>query len=133
MTAARVKSIEESLRAALDPVELMVKDQSQLHAGHEGAADGRGHFDVRIVAAAFEGKSRIARHRMIYDALGALLETDIHALRITAVFTASAPAVSEAARYKAPANRAGSRLAGRCLPIVEFMGRSFGFGYVCRR
>lgn len=84
MTAARVRSIEERLREALDPLELMVKDQSQLHAGHEGAADGRGHFDVRIVAAAFEGKSRIARHRMIYDALGALLDTDIHALRITA-------------------------------------------------
>lgn len=84
MTAARVRSIEERLKAALDPLELMVKDQSQLHAGHEGAADGRGHFDVRIVATSFEGKSRIARHRMIYDALGAMLETDIHALRITA-------------------------------------------------
>lgn len=84
MTDARVNAIEECLRETLDPQELMVKDQSQLHAGHAGAADGRGHFDVRIVAAKFAGKSRIERHRMVYDALAALLETDIHALRISA-------------------------------------------------
>lgn len=84
MTAARIDLIEACLRERFEPLELMIKDQSQLHAGHAGAADGRGHFDVRIVTAAFAGKSRIERHRMVYDALGALLETDIHALRITA-------------------------------------------------
>lgn len=84
MSLERVKRIEACLRERFDPLELLIKDQSQLHAGHAGAADGRGHFDVRIVAQAFAGKNRIERHRMVYDALGALLETDIHALRITA-------------------------------------------------
>jgi BolA protein len=61
-----------------------VKDQSHLHAGHEGAKDGRGHFDVTIVSNAFKGKRQLARHRLIYDALGTLMKTDIHALRIQA-------------------------------------------------
>ena len=84
MSEQRVAAIEARLREAFAPEELLVKDQSQLHAGHAGAADGRGHFDVRIVAPAFEGKSRIERHRMVYEALGAMLETDVHALRIAA-------------------------------------------------
>jgi BolA protein len=61
-----------------------VKDQSHLHAGHAGAQDGRGHFDVTIVSDAFAGKRPLARHRLIYEALGTLMETDIHALRINA-------------------------------------------------
>jgi BolA protein len=61
-----------------------VKDQSHLHAGHEGAKDGRGHFDVTIVSNTFKGKRQLARHRLIYDALGTLMKTDIHALRIQA-------------------------------------------------
>ena len=80
----RVKSIETRLREAFEPVELLVKDQSHLHAGHAGAQDGRGHFDVSIVSEAFEGHRAIARHRMVYDALGALMTSDIHALRIHA-------------------------------------------------
>ena len=64
--------------------ELLIKDQSHLHAGHEGAKDGKGHFDVTIVSEAFSGVNRVQRHRMVYDALGKLLETDIHALRIKA-------------------------------------------------
>lgn len=70
------------------PTELLIKDQSQLHAGHDGAKDGKGHFDVTIVSAAFKGQNRVARHRMVYDALTQLLQTDIHALRIKA-FTPS--------------------------------------------
>ena len=76
------------LETRFEPTELLIKDQSQLHAGHEGARDGRGHFDVTIVSTAFEGQSRIQRHRMVYDALEKLLATDIHALRIKA-FTPS--------------------------------------------
>ena len=72
------------LSAAFSPDELLVKDQSHLHAGHAGAADGRGHFEVRIVAEAFRNCSRIACHRLIYDALGDLMTTDIHALSIRA-------------------------------------------------
>ena len=62
-----------------------MKDQSHLHAGHEGAKDGRGHFDVTIVSEQFEGQNRIQRHRMVYDALTRMIETDIHALRIKAL------------------------------------------------
>lgn len=84
MTAVRVQSIEARLSEAFQPSELLVKDQSQLHVGHAGAQDGRGHFHVTIVADAFGGKSQLERHRMIYDALGELMNTDIHALRIKA-------------------------------------------------
>jgi len=84
LTEERIRQIEARLRDRFAPQELLVKDQSQLHAGHAGAADGRGHFAVRITAEAFDGKSRIERHRMVYDALGTLLDSDIHALRISA-------------------------------------------------
>ena len=84
MSESRQSRLEQRLVAALDPSELRIKDQSHLHAGHAGAADGRGHYDVRIVARSFEGLSRIQRHRLVYDAVGELMQTDIHALRISA-------------------------------------------------
>ena len=80
----REQRISECLTASLDPQDLLIKDQSHLHAGHAGAKDGRGHFDVRIVSKAFAGKSRVQRHRLVYDALGDLMTTDIHALKIQA-------------------------------------------------
>lgn len=88
MTDRRLASIRRVLEAQFGPTELLIKDQSQLHAGHEGAKDGKGHYDVTIVSAEFEGQNRVARHRMVYDALTQLLQTDIHALRIKA-FTPS--------------------------------------------
>jgi len=84
LTNDRVSAIEKLLTEALEPSYLLVKDQSHLHAGHAGAKDGRGHFDVTIVSEAFAGKRPLARHRLIYDALGSLMDTDIHALRIHA-------------------------------------------------
>jgi stress-induced morphogen len=81
----RVATIERLLRKAFAPIELLVRDQSHLHAGHAGAQDGKGHFDVRIVSEKFTDLSRIERHRMVYDALGSYMSTDIHALRINAV------------------------------------------------
>lgn len=86
--ADRTSLIREVLESRFEPRELLIKDQSQLHAGHEGAKDGKGHFDVTIVSDAFVGQKRIARHRMVYDALTDLMQTDIHALRIKA-FTPS--------------------------------------------
>lgn len=77
-------AIEERLRAALAPADLEVMDESHQHAGHEGARDGRGHFAVRIVSDAFAGIAPLARHRAVYAALGELMTTDIHALRILA-------------------------------------------------
>ena len=85
MTDYRVTEIERLLTAALEPTDLLVKDQSHLHAGHAGAKEGKGHFDVRIMSDRFSGQSRIARHRMVYDALGSFIDSDIHALSIHAV------------------------------------------------
>jgi len=84
MTEQRVATIERMLRAALAPDELLVKDQSHLHVGHAGAREGKGHFEVTIVSDQFSGVNRIARHRMVYDALGVFMDSDIHALRINA-------------------------------------------------
>ena len=84
MTEDRQAQIRTELEKSFQPTELLIKDQSHLHAGHEGAKDGKGHFDVTIVSKAFAGVNRVQRHRMVYDALGKLLETDIHALRIKA-------------------------------------------------
>ncbi len=84
MTAERVAAIESALNAEFNPDALLVKDQSHLHAGHAGARDGRGHFEVIIISDSFAGKNRIQRHRMIFDAVGELMKTDIHALSIRA-------------------------------------------------
>jgi BolA protein len=80
----RVVAIRSALEAALAPQSLQVEDESHLHAGHAGAADGRGHFRVDIVSVAFAGLGPIARHRAVYAALGELMATDIHALAIRA-------------------------------------------------
>jgi BolA protein len=73
-----------ALLAAFAPSGLEVRDDSHRHAGHAGAQDGRGHFDVEIASEAFAGLSPLARHRAVYDALGDLMATDIHALSIRA-------------------------------------------------
>ena len=85
MSKKRVATIEKLLIAAFAPTELLVKDQSRLHVGHAGAQEGKGHFEVKIVSDKFAGQSRIARHRMVYDALGSFIDSDIHALNINAV------------------------------------------------
>ena len=82
--SARVEQIRERLVAALAPSELAIEDESHRHAGHAGARDGRGHFRVQIVSAAFRGQLPLARHRAVYAALGELMQTDIHALAIDA-------------------------------------------------
>ncbi len=84
MTRDRVVLIEELLNNAFRPSELLVKDQTHLHAGHAGAKDGRGHFDVTIVSDAFLDRGRIECHRMIYSVLDGLMDSDIHALQIHA-------------------------------------------------
>jgi len=84
MSNDRVAKIEAILRESFAPTYLLVKDQSHLHAGHAGARDGRGHYDVKIEAGAFAGLRPLARHRLVYEALGTLMETDIHALKINA-------------------------------------------------
>ncbi|HSM11837.1 MAG TPA: BolA family protein [Lysobacter sp.] len=80
----RVEAIRAAIEAALAPRSLVVVDDSARHAGHAGARDGRGHFNVEVVSDAFAGLNPIARHRAVYAALGELMTTDIHALSITA-------------------------------------------------
>lgn len=84
MSVDRVKLIEAKLTEAFSPVVLQIKDQSHLHAGHEGAKSGGGHFQVTIVSAEFAGRRPLERHRMIFSALESMMESEIHALRITA-------------------------------------------------
>ncbi len=77
------QAIEQALREALQPESVIVRDDSHLHAGHAGAKEGR-HFAVSISSARFAGLSRVARHRLVYDALSALIPMGIHALAIDA-------------------------------------------------
>jgi BolA family transcriptional regulator, general stress-responsive regulator len=80
----RVARITKLLTDALDPAVLEVTDDSHKHAGHAGARTGQGHFSVHVVSHAFAGKLPLARHRLVYTALGAMMQTDIHALVIRA-------------------------------------------------
>ena len=80
----RVTMIERRLRSALSVDSIEIVDESHLHVGHPGAASGGGHFQVTIVADNFDGLSTLARHRLIYDALGDAMQTEIHALSIKA-------------------------------------------------
>ena len=75
--------IEAALREQLAPASLTVIDESHLHAGHAGAASGR-HFRVQICSTRFTGQTRLARHRLVYDALALLIPQGIHALAIDA-------------------------------------------------
>ncbi|MGH6895305.1 MAG: BolA family protein [Geminicoccaceae bacterium] len=80
------EAIRQRLTAALAPSHLALVDQSAQHAGHAGARpEGESHFQLTIVAQAFAGKRRLERQRMVFVALGDLMQTDIHALSITAL------------------------------------------------
>lgn len=85
MNNERVAKIRARLEAAFAPDVLEIVDDSHRHAGHAGAKDGRGHFNVKIVSAKFAGTKPLERHRMVYAALGALMQTDIHALSVNAL------------------------------------------------
>lgn len=80
-------NLEEMIRqrlSRLSPESLEVFDDSSEHAGHAGARDGGGHFQLVIVAREFAGKTAVARHRLVYDALSDLMPKQIHALAIRA-------------------------------------------------
>jgi BolA protein len=66
--------------AALEPAQLAIEDDSARHAGHPGAAAGGGHYTLRLVSPRFEGRSRVERHRLVYDAVAGLMQREIHAL-----------------------------------------------------
>jgi len=76
-------AVQQQLMATLAPLELEVRDDSAAHAGHAGAREGS-HLSVRIVSDRFSGLTRLARHRLVYDALSTLMPQGIHALVIDA-------------------------------------------------
>ena len=90
----RIAHIRTLLAAGLAPLECEVEDESALHAGHAGAASGGGHYRLRLVSSRFEGQPRVARHRLVYDALHDMMQNDIHALAITALTPAEAGAAT---------------------------------------
>jgi BolA protein len=75
----------QSRLAALEPVSIEIQDESGQHLGHAGWKPGGSHFRVVIVSARFAGKDRLSRHRLVYDALGTLMQNDVHALAIHAL------------------------------------------------
>lgn len=85
MSANRIGRIRSLLLRSFAPEDLEIADEGHLHAGHEGAKSGKGHFRVRIVSERFRNKRPIERHRMVYKALGDMMETDIHAVSVTAL------------------------------------------------
>lgn len=84
MNEQRIEKIRTRLSIALEPTELEITDESHKHIGHAGAKTGKGHFHVRIISAQFHDLSLIRCHRLIYAAVGDLMDTDIHALSIDA-------------------------------------------------
>lgn len=82
-------AVEQAMRerlSALRPLTMELRDESAQHAGHAGARpSGGSHWQLTIVSEAFRGHSAVARHRMVYEALGDLMKRDIHALRIEAL------------------------------------------------
>jgi BolA protein len=84
VTKSRRERLTERLQA-LEPDQLEVVDDSHHHAGHVGAADGRGHFTVFVVSKRFAGLTALRRHQLVYEVVGDLMLTDIHALSIQAL------------------------------------------------
>jgi len=86
--ASSMHPVEMAMRerlAALDPLSLELRDESAQHAGHAGSRPSGGtHWRLAIVSGAFRGQTAVARHRMVYEALGDLMKRDIHALKIEA-------------------------------------------------
>ena len=80
----RISLIERRLRERIAAERVEVMDDSAEHAGHAGAKAG-GHFSITVVSPKFSGLNAVQRHRLVYDALGELMRTDIHALSIRAL------------------------------------------------
>ena len=89
--AANLAAIIQQRLAVLAPIRLELIDDSARHAGHAGASGGGRHYRLLIVAAAFAGQARLARHRRVLDALGDLMQTRLHALSIQALTPAEVP------------------------------------------
>lgn len=81
----RLEKMQQLISEALQPEQLEIIDDSHKHIGHAGAKGGLGHFTVIIKSQALEGKRMLQQHRLIYNALGDMMQTDIHALAIKVI------------------------------------------------
>ena len=84
MTQDRIDRIRTYLQTEFTPNKLEIEDDSHLHEGHAGAKEGKGHFRIRIISERFLNTRPIDRHRMVFQALGDMMDTDIHALSVAA-------------------------------------------------
>jgi BolA protein len=87
----RFEKLRIRLAENLHPVLCELQDDSQAHAGHAGAASGGSHYSLKIICPQFEGLNRISRHRLVYDAIGDMMHTEIHALAISALAPSEIP------------------------------------------
>jgi BolA protein len=83
MPDTRIERMRERLQRTLAPQVLRIDDESAAHAGHAGAAGGAGHYRLYVVSDRFGGLARVARHRLVYDALRDFMPREIHALALT--------------------------------------------------
>jgi BolA protein len=81
----RIALFQTALQKQLQPLDLLIEDESHLHAGHAGAAGGAGHFRIKITAQVFTDLNSVARHRLVYGALKEFMPHEIHALAIHAL------------------------------------------------
>jgi BolA protein len=87
----RSQKIQARLLETFKPISCQLQDDSASHAGHAGAASGGSHYSLRIVSQKFDGLNRISRHRLVYDAVGDMMHTEIHALVIVALTPSEMP------------------------------------------
>ena len=85
MNTTRIELMHRLLSEALEPTSCEIIDEGHLHIGHEGARGGRGHYRIRIASPRFSGLTRIAQHRLVYDALADLMVDEIHAVCVEVV------------------------------------------------
>jgi BolA protein len=104
MPEGTVAKIRERLERVFAPLALHIEDESALHAGHEGAKSGGGHYRVRLVSQKFDGLARVTRHRLVYDALQDLMKREVHALSLVLL----APHEDGASRFRTPEGKSKS-------------------------
>jgi BolA family transcriptional regulator, general stress-responsive regulator len=121
-----LEDIEQRMLERFPDARLRVSDDSHLHAGHAGSAGGAGHFTVEIVSQAFTGLTRVARHRLVYDAVADWMPHRVHALIVKAATpaesTMSSPATTAVASATSEATSSASQGSGLAGPGLAGSG-----------
>ena len=84
-STSRPDRIRARIREHFEDAQIELIDESHLHVGHAGAREGKGHFRLHLVSNRFTGLRPLQRHQLVYQALGELMQTEIHALNIVAL------------------------------------------------